>query len=114
VKRDLTFVDGIGVGLGGLMMLPLIYFMVARGGFLDIYKDMGPSAKLPSLTILVLANPVWGYGVPILLGLAFAFAIWRRPNRWLIFVVGVVALVASIVTYYGAYLPIWQLAGNIP
>ena len=68
---------------------------------------------MPALTRLVLTNPVWGYGVPILLGLGFAFAIWRRPNRWLIFVVGVAALVASIVTYVGAYLPIGQLAGNI-
>lgn len=113
MKRPLGFVDGIGVGIGALMLAPLLYFMVVRGNFLDMYKDMGPSAKLPGLTLLVLANPAWAYGVPILLGVGFGLALWLRPNRWLIFAIGGAALIASIVTYYGAYLPIWQLAGNI-
>ncbi len=111
-KRPLGFVDGIGVGIGGLMLLPLFYWMVARGHFVEMYKQMGPSAKVPSLTILAM-HPAYGYGVPILLGLGFALAIWQRPNQWLIFSIGAAALAASIFTFYAAYLPIWQLAGNI-
>lgn len=113
MKRPLGFLDGLGVGIGGLAMLPLLYFLITHGRFLDMYKQMGPKSKLPGLTIFVLTNPVWTYGVPILLGLGFAFAIWKRPTPWLLFAVGAVAFVAVIVSYYGAYLPIWQVAGNI-
>ncbi|MBA2543230.1 MAG: hypothetical protein H0V17_26550, partial [Deltaproteobacteria bacterium] len=76
------------------------------------YKQMGPSAKLPSLTILAM-SPAYSYGVPMLLGVGFGLAIWFRPTRWLIFAIGAAALVASIFTFYAAYLPIWSLAGNI-
>ena len=111
-KRPLGFVDGVGVGIGSLMLLPVFYWMVTRGQFIDMYKQMGSSAKLPSLTILAM-HPAYGFGVPILLGVGFGLAVWQRPNRWLIFAIGAAALVASIFTFYAAYLPIWSLAGNI-
>jgi hypothetical protein len=111
VKRPLGFVDGIGVGIGSLMLLPLLYWMLTRGQFVEMYKQLG-TAKLPSLTILAM-HPAYGFGVPILLGLGFGLAIWKRPTRWAIFAVGAAALVASIFTFYAAYLPMWQLAGNI-
>lgn len=111
-KRPLSFVDGIGIGVGSLMLLPLLAWVVLRPGYIEMYKQMGPSAKLPSLTITMFGS-LWTYGVPLALLAAGAFAIWRRPNRWLIFVIGGLALVLSIVTWYGAYAPILALAGNI-
>ena len=111
VKRPLTVVDGIGIGIGSLMLVPLLYWMVAHGHYIEMYKQMG-SAKLPSLTIVVF-GAAWSYGVPIVLGVGFMMSIWLRPNRWLIFAIGGAALIASIVTFYGAYLPVMSLAGSI-
>lgn len=112
MKRPLTFVDGIGVGIGALMLLPLCYWMVTRGHFIEMYAQLGPSARMPSLTVVAL-HPAYGFGVPVLLGLGFALAIWKRPHRWSIFAIGAAALVAAIFTFYAAYLPIWSLAGNL-
>ena len=58
-------------------------------------------------------HPAFGYGVPLLLGVGFGLAIWLRPTRWLIFAIGGAVLLSSIFTFYAAYLPIWNLAGNI-
>lgn len=112
MKRPLSFVDGIGVGVGGIMLLPLLYWMIVRGDFIAMYAQMGPSAKLPSATIVAF-GAAWSYGAPILLGIGFAMSIWLRPTRWLIFGIGGAALIAAGFTYYAAYLPIWQVAGDI-
>ena len=45
------------------MLLPLAYWMVMRGQFVEMYKQLGPSAKMPSLTIVAM-HPAFGYGVP--------------------------------------------------
>lgn len=111
-RRPLSFVDGIGVGVGGLVLLPLLYFVVARGDFGQLYSQLGPGATLPVLTRIVL-SPAWAYGVPSLLVVGFGLALWRRPNRWAVFALAGAALVASVITYVGTYQPIWQLAGNI-
>ena len=112
MKRPLGFVDGIGVGGGSIMLLPLLYWIVVRGDFIGMYQQMGPSAKLPSATSFAFGVG-WSYGAPILLGVGFALAIWLRPTRWLIFAIGGATLLAAIFTYYAAYLPVWQLAGGI-
>lgn len=112
MKRPLGFVDGIGVGIGGVMLLPLLYWIAVRGDFIRMYQQMGPSAKLPSATIVAF-GAAWSYGAPILLGVGFVMAIWLRPTRWLIVAIGGATLIATSFTYFAAYLPIWQLAGGI-
>ncbi len=112
MKRPLGFVDGIGVGIGGVMLLPLLYWIVVRGDFILMYQQMGSSAKLPSVTSVAF-GAAWSYGAPILLGVGFVMAIWLRPTRWLIFAVGGATLIAAIFTYVAAYLPIWQLSDSI-
>jgi len=107
----LSFVDGIGVGIGGLMLLPLLYWMVVHGSYVEMYRQFG-NVRLPSPTIFAM-GPLWSYGAPILLGIGFAMAIWLRPTRWLIFAIGGATLIAAIFTYYAAYMPVWQLAGNL-
>lgn len=94
------------------MLVPLLSWVVVRGDFIGMYRQMGPSATLPSPTIFAF-GPLWSYGAPILLGVGFAMAIWLRPTRWLIVAIGGAMLIAAIFTYYAAYMPIWQLAGNI-
>lgn len=111
MKRPLGFVDGIGVGIGGVMLLPLAYWMVVHGQYLEMYKQFG-DAKLPSFTIFVM-GAAWSYGAPLLLGFGLAFAIWQRPTKWLVFAIGFAALIASIATFYGAYLPMLSIAGRI-
>lgn len=112
VKRPLGFVDGIGVGIGGIMLLPLLYWMVVHGSYVEMYKQFGSSAKLPGATIFAI-GPAWSYGAPILLSLGFGLAIWQRPTRWSILAIGLVAVVASLFTYYAAYLPLWAISGAI-
>lgn len=111
MKRPLTFVDGIGVGIGALILLPLCYFAVRHGDYDAMYRDLQAS-RLPALTRLVL-HPAFAYGAPLVLGGGLGLALWQRPNRWLIFAIGAAALVVTILAFYGAYLPIGQLAGNI-
>lgn len=112
MKRPLSFVDGIGVGIGGIMLLPLLYWMVVHGSYVEMYKQLGSSANLPGTTIFAM-GPAWSYGAPLLLGVGFGLAIWQRPTRWVIFAIGVAALIASVFTYYAAYLPLWAISGTI-
>jgi hypothetical protein len=110
VKRELTFADGIGVGIGSLMILPLIYFAAYRADFVGLYASS--KIQLPAITTVVL-HPAWSFGVPIALVVGFGVAIHQRPARLVIFGIGLLALALSILTYAGAYRPVFALAGNI-
>jgi hypothetical protein len=108
-RRDLSFADGIGVGIGGLMMLPLLFFAITGADFLAMYKSS--TMQLPMLTRVVL-HPVWSIGVPVALVLGFGCAIYWRP-RLVILGLGLLSIVLAVVTYLGVYQPVYALAGNI-
>ncbi len=111
MKRPLTFVDGIGVGVGAIAMLPVLYFAINADTFEAMYRDIGHVA-LPLVTRIVL-SPVWRLGVPAALVAGFVVALASRPHRFVTLVVAIAAIGAAIVWYLGLYAPIFALAGNI-
>ena len=111
IRRELTFVDGIGVGIGAIAMLPVLYFAAASDQLIAIYKDMG-TATIPAISRLVFGN-AWRFGVPVVLIAGWIAMLTWRPNRYWMLVLAAATIVAAVIWYLGLYAPIFALAGNI-
>lgn len=109
--RPLTFTDGVGVGIGLIAMLPVLYLATASGQFAAMYRDMG-NAALPA-TARVVLSPAWRIGIPALLGACWVTVLVWRPHRYWTLGVAATTFAAAAVWYYGLYTPIFALAGNI-
>lgn len=106
------FGRGVVLGLTTASVLALA-FIVYQSRYMEaMYRDFG-NAPLPALTGLVLGTP-WKVGA---LGLSIATVIVlarRRPAPLLPYVAAFIGITgAMIATYYGLYMPLWQVAGAI-
>lgn len=110
-KRPLSFLDGIGVGLCAVALLPLVTMLINGGAFSAMYRDFG-DAHVPRMTAIVL-HPAWRIGVPLVVMTLAAGALVVRPHRYAMIAVAVLAVIAAAVSYVGAYLPIFELSGKI-
>ena len=110
-RRPLTFVDGIGVGIGAIAMLPVLYFAATSDSFIAMYRDMG-SASIPAISRFVFST-AWRFGVPVVLIAGWVALLTWRPHRYVTLVASAATVAAAVVWYVGLYAPIMQLAGNI-
>jgi hypothetical protein len=111
MKRALTFVDGIGVGIGAIAMLPILYFTAASDQLIAMYRDMG-STPIPAVSRLVFGT-AWRIGVPLVLIAGWVAMLTWRPHRYAMIILAAATIAAVVVWYYGLYAPIFALAGNI-
>ena len=111
--RPLTFADGVGLGLGVLAALPLVYFAITAGAWKTMYRDMVDRAALPMLTRVVL-HPAWPIVVPGVVFSLWALVLVRRPAlRYAMVWIAVLTIAADVISYWGVYMPIFQIAGNV-
>lgn len=110
VKRPLTFIDGVCVGLGAAMFLALLWLVVQTNAYAHMYRDFG-NAHLPELTRIVLSTP-WQFGAPAAVLALAAVALVTRARAEMI-ALPIVAVVLIAVTYHGLFAPITQLATDI-
>jgi len=110
-RRALTFIDGIGVGIGAIAMLLVLYFAAASDQFIAMYRDMG-STPIPAVSRLVFSS-TWRIGVPLVLIAGWVAMLTWRPNRSWTIVLAAATIAAVVVWYFGLYAPIFALAGNI-
>lgn len=109
MKRELTFVDGLCVGIGAVLWLVLLWEIRQIEPIGNMYKNYG--ADLPGLTKLVLAR--WWHVVPPTLVVVLAGVAFARKSRPVMIALPIVALVLVVLTYVGLYAPLTELAGNI-
>jgi hypothetical protein len=111
-RRPLSFLDGIGVALTAIALLPLLMLLFRGAAFGGMYQDLG-DVQLPLLTRIAL-HPAWRIGVPcVVIAVAIAVLVRRPAYRYAMLAVAALAVLAAVASYVGAYLPIYQLAGNI-
>lgn len=110
MRRRLGFVDGIGVTLGALALLFLAWMAIRGDGLARMYAELG--GELPLLAKVVL-HPAWRFGiVAVVLG-ALVVSALRATHRFAVLAAGIAGIAAAVLSYVGAYSPIWALAGNI-
>jgi len=59
-KRPLSFVDGVGTGIAGMMLIPLLFFARSAESFAGMYRDLGGYELLP-ITSRVVLHPLWSW-----------------------------------------------------
>jgi hypothetical protein len=110
--RPLSFIDGIGVALTAVALLPLLAMLLRGAAFVAMYQDLG-DVQLPLLTRIVL-HPAWRIGVPcVVIALALAVLVRRPSYRYAMLAVAALAVLAAVASCVGTYLPVYELAGNI-
>ncbi len=103
-----------GVALGVAATCTVLFAIVAYElRFMEgMYKDFG-NAQLPWLTRLTI-RPSWLLGGPIAAGAIVGALAARRPASLAPYVAtAVLVALAVVLTWFGARLPIFELAGNI-
>lgn len=112
-RRPLTFLDGVGVGLGAVTLLPLLSYMLQASELLKMYGDIGDVLHLPVLTRLVL-HPAWRFGMPaVVIAAAIAVLVIRPRFRYATILTALLGVLGTGLSYVGSYLPIYALAGSI-
>ena len=106
------FWRGVVVGLMIASILAMA-FVVYEGSHLQgTYKEMS-SATLPALTRLVLGTP-WKVGALLVSSATVIALIARRPSSFAPYVAALVLITAAmLMTWYGTWMPIWQVAAAI-
>jgi len=110
-----TALDWLGALWTGFAVLGLLAFSMAAGSFRAMYADFG-DVDLPALTVFVTqpwAPPVLAVGPLVLLILGFRTRLglgWRRFSIATAFLLSSMLIAACL---WGAYLPIFNLAGAI-
>ena len=105
---------GRGVALGVAATCTVLFAIVAYQCRVmeDIYKEFG-DVTLPWLTRLTI-RPGWLVGGPLVAGAVVGVLAVRRPASLAPYVVAALLVVAALaLTWFGAQLPIFELAGNI-
>jgi hypothetical protein len=111
-QRPLSFVDGVGVGLGAVSLLPLLAYILSSSDLARMYPDIG-DLHLPLLTRIVL-HPAWRIAVPaVVIGASIAVLVLRPRFRYATIATALLGILATGLSWFGAYLPLWQLAGSI-
>ena len=110
MRRRLGFVDGIGVTLGALALLVLAWMAIRGEVLARMYADFG--GELPLLAKVVL-HPAWRFGILAVVLAALVASALRATHRFAVLATGFAGVAAAVLSYVGAYAPIWALAGNI-
>ncbi len=106
---------GRGIALGFAIASTLVFAWAAyeMRSMEAMFRDFGSSATLPALTRFVI-HRAWLVGGPIVSAAVVGALGVRRPSSFAPYVVAAAAIAAAaVLTWYGARLPIFELAGNI-